>query len=69
MNILFQIPGLGQEKCRIIAQNYPNYKALLLDFLGGKELSDLPVRSGVKEIRLGEVMANRIYKALFNLNS
>jgi len=29
----------------------------------------MPVRSGVKEIRLGEVMANRIYKGLFGMNS
>ena len=68
-NILFQIPGLGQQKCKNIAQRYPSYKALLLDFLGEKELSDIPVRSGVKEIRLGEVMANRIYKGLFGMNS
>lgn len=67
VNILFQIPGLGQEKCLAIAQIYPNYKSLLFDFEGAKELKNLSVRRGLKEARLGETLANRIYKSLFSL--
>ena len=69
MNILYQIPGLGQEKCKAITEKYPNYEALFLDYIGERELSKLQVKSGVKEIKLGEALSNRIYRALFSENS
>lgn len=68
MNVLFQIPGLGQEKCLAIVQKYSNYESLLYDFMGNQDLSELQVRRGLKEMRLGEPIANRIYKSLFSTN-
>ena len=64
-NVFYQIPGLGKEKCTAIAARFPNYEALLEDYRTGRQLKNVAVSRGVREIRLGAVLANRIYRCLF----
>ena len=52
-----------------ISQKYPDYESLLADFEGEKSLKEVGVSRGVTKVRLGESLANRIYKALFSLDS
>lgn len=41
LNILYQIPGLGKEKCYRIAESFPTYKSILHDYNGAQKLRDL----------------------------
>jgi hypothetical protein len=65
MNVFYQIPGLGKEKCHAIALRFPTYETLLEDYTTRKELKNVLVSRGVKEAKLGPVLANRIYRCLF----
>lgn len=40
-NILFQTPGIGKDKCKIIANNLPTYQHILKDFNTKKSLKSL----------------------------
>lgn len=63
-NVLFQVPGLGKEKCIAIASKYTTFRSLIDDYIGARELKSIAVQKGVKDIKLGSVLADRIYKCL-----
>ena len=56
-NILFQMPGLGKEKCKAIANNFPSYQIILADSKKNKNLKKLDVSKGTKSTKLGSVHA------------
>lgn len=58
MNILYQIPGLGKEKCLRIAESFPTYQSILKDYEEKQKLKDLMIGKS----KLGTLLATRIYK-------
>lgn len=67
-NLLFQVPGLGKDKCKLIADKFPTYQALLKDCDKEKQLKNLAVERGTKSIKIGGNIAERIYKVFGSIN-
>lgn len=56
-NILFQMPGIGKDKCKVIANKFPTYQHILKDSKKNKNLKSLEVSKGTKSTKLGSVHA------------
>ena len=67
LNILYQIPGLGKDKCHRIAEGFPTYQSILQDYNGEQKLRDLEIVRGNKSTKLGLVLAKRIYKVFLSV--
>lgn len=56
-NILFQMPGIGKDKCKVIVDKFPTYQHILQDSKKSKSLKNLNVSRGTKSIKLGAAHA------------
>lgn len=55
---MYQIPGLGKDKCMKIAEKFPTYQSILKDYSGEQGLKELAIGKG----KLGQNLAKRVYK-------
>lgn len=58
VNILYQIPGLGKDRCLKLAESFPTYQSILKDYEGSQKLKDTMIGKS----KLGKALATRIYK-------
>lgn len=56
-NILYQMPGIGKDKCKVIANKFPTFQDILKDCKKNKNLKNLDVSRGTKSMKLGSVHA------------
>lgn len=63
INLLFQIPGLGEEKVRKVADSFQTYVSVVKDYLNEQKLKDVQV--GRK--KLGADWAKKIYAVLLGV--
>lgn len=56
-NILFQMPGIGKDKCKVIAEKFPTYQHIVQDSKKSKSLKNLDVSKGTKSTKLGAAHA------------